>query len=137
VITSGYRRLRPDGKVAIVDELGNPMESFVSTAQSNLDVALVGTESVKSGAKADFTILLKDGESGDPIAIAPEDLAVNLTMPMKNMAPMSAKVDVEPSDKPGEFKINTFLGMKGDWTLEATVTDVEQAGKARLSLPAK
>ncbi len=137
VITSGYRRLRPDGKVAIVDELGNPMESFVSAAQSNLNVALVGTESVKSGAKADFTILLKDSESGDPIAIAPKDLAVDLTMPMKNMAPMSAKVDVEPSDKPGEFKINTFLGMKGDWTLEATVTDAENAGKARLSLPAK
>lgn len=137
VITSGYRRLRPDSKIAIVDELGNPMESFVSAAKSNLGVALVGAESVKSGGKADFTILIKDGESGDPIAIAPENLNVNLTMPMKNMAPMSAKVDIEPANKTGEFKINTFLGMKGDWTLEATVTDVEQAGTARLSLPAK
>lgn len=137
VITFGYRRLLPNSEVAIVDELGNPMDSFVSASASNIDVALVGTESVKSGSKANFTILLKDGESGDPIAIAPENLDVNLTMPMKNMAPMSAKVEVEPADKPGEFKINTFLGMKGDWTLEATVTDAEQAGKARLSLPAK
>jgi multidrug efflux pump subunit AcrA (membrane-fusion protein) len=137
VITSGYRRLRPDSEVAIVDELGNPTDSFISTAASDIELALVGTESVKSGAKAEFTILLKDGESGEPIEIAPEDLAVDLTMPMKNMAPMSAKVDVEPADKPGEFNISTFLGMKGDWTLEATVTDVEQAGKARLSLSAK
>lgn len=137
VITSGYRRLRPDSEVAIVDELGNPTDSFISTAASDIELALVGTESVKSGAKAEFTILLKNGESGEPIEIASEDLAVDLTMPMKNMAPMSAKVDVEPADKPGEFNISTFLGMKGDWTLEATVTDVEQAGKARLSLSAK
>ncbi len=137
VITSGYSRLLPNSEVAIVDELGNPADSFVSTAASDIEVALVGTDAVKSGSKTDFTILLKDGETGEPIAIAPEDLAVDLSMPMKNMAPMSAKVDVEPADKPGEFKINTFLGMKGDWVLEATVTDTDQAGQARLSLPAK
>ena len=137
VITSGYSRLLPNSEVAIVDELGNPTDSFVSTAASDIEVALVGTDAVKSGSKTDFTILLKDGETGEPIAIAPEDLAVDLSMPMKNMAPMSAKVDVEPADKPGEFKINTFLGMKGDWVLEATVTDTDQAGQARLSLPAK
>ena len=137
VITSGYGRLLPNSEVAIVDELGNPTDSFVSAAASDIEVALVGTDAVKSGSKTDFTILLKDGETGEPIAIAPEDLAVDLSMPMKNMAPMSAKVDVEPADKPGEFQINTFLGMKGDWVLEATVTDTDQAGQARLSLPAK
>ena len=137
VITSGYSRLLPNSEVAIVDELGNPTDSFVSNAASNLEVSLMGTDSVKSGSKTDFTILLKDGETGDPIAIAPEDLAVDLSMPMKNMAPMSAKVEVEPAGKLGEFKINTFLGMKGDWVLEATVTDTDQAGQARLSLPAK
>lgn len=137
VITSGYSRLLPNSEVAIVDELGNPTDSFVSTAASDLEISLMGTDSVKSGSKTDFTILLKDGETGDPIAIAPEDLTVDLSMPMKNMAPMSAKADVEPANNPGEFKINTFLGMKGDWVLEATVTDADQAGQARLSLPAQ
>ncbi|MGI8933446.1 MAG: efflux RND transporter periplasmic adaptor subunit, partial [Phormidesmis sp.] len=137
VIVSGHSRLLEDSKVAIFDGAGNPIEGFTSNTGSNLEVALVGTDAVKSGSKADFTILLKDGESGEPMAIAPDNLTVDLTMPMKNMAPMSAKVDLEPADRPGEFKINTFLGMKGDWTLEATVTDAEQAGTARLSLPAK
>ena len=50
---------------------------------------------------------------------------------------MSAKVEVEPTNQAGEFKINTFLGMKGDWILEATVTDADQAGQARLSFSAK
>ena len=137
VIISGHSRLLENSKVAIVDGAGNPVEGFTSTTSSNLEVALVGTDAVKSGSKAGFTILLKDGESGEPMAIAPNDLTVDLTMPMKNMAPMSAKVDLEAADRPGEFKINTFLGMKGDWTLEATVTDAEQAGTARLSLSAK
>ena len=137
VITSGYSRLQPNSEVAIVDELGNPTDSFVSTATSDLEVSLMGADSVKSGSKTDFTILLKDAGTGEPIAIAPKDLAIGLSMPMKNMAPMSAKVEVEPANRPGEFKINTFLGMKGDWVLEATVTDTDQAGQARLSLPAK
>jgi len=134
VITSGYRRLRPNSEVAVVDELGNSIDSFASAATSSLEMALVGTNAVKSGSKTNFIISLKDAESGDPIEIAPENLDVNLTMPMKNMAPMSAKVEIEPADQIGEFKINTFLGMKGDWILDATVTDAAQTGKARLSL---
>lgn len=137
VITSGYSRLMEDSKIAIVDELGNPTDSFASTEASNLEVSLVNAGPLKAGSKADFTIMLKDGESGEAVAIAPDNLAIDLTMPMKNMAPMSAKSEISSASKPGEFKINTFLGMKGDWTLEATVTDDEQAGKARLVLPVK
>ena len=135
VITSGYSRLMEDSKITVVDELGNPTDSFASTEASNLEVSLVDAGPLKAGSKADFTIMLKDGESGEAVAIAPDNLAVDLTMPMKNMAPMSAKAEISSASKPGEFKINTFLGMKGDWTLEATVTDDEQAGKARLVLP--
>ena len=135
VITSGYSRLMEDSKIAIVDELGNPTDSFVSSESSDLEVSLVEAGPLKSGSKTDFTIRLKDGESGEVIAIAPNNLVVDLTMPMKNMAPMTAKADISPASKPGEFKINTFLGMKGDWMLEATVTDDQQAGKARLVLP--
>lgn len=137
VITSGYSRLMEDSKIAIVDELGNPTDSFASTEASNLEVSLVNAGPLKAGSKTDFTIMLKDGETGEAVAIAPNNLAVALTMPMKNMAPMTAKAEISPASKPGEFKINTFLGMKGDWTLEASVTDDEQAGKARLVLPVK
>ncbi len=137
VITSGYSRLMEDSKITVVDELGNPTDSFASSESSNLEVSLVNSGPLKAGSKADFTIMLKDGESGEAVVIAPDNLAVDLTMAMKNMAPMSAKSEISSASKPGEFKINTFLGMKGDWTLEATVTDDEQAGKARLVLPVK
>lgn len=137
VITSGHSRLMEGSEVAVVDELGNPTNSFVSTADSSLEVSLVGADAVKSGAKTDFVILLEDGETGEPMAIAPEELAVDLTMPMKNMAPMMAKVELEPADGPGRFRVETFLGMKGDWTLETTVTNAEQAGSARLNLSAE
>ena len=71
------------------------------------------------------------------MAIAPEDLTVDLTMPMKNMAPMTAKVELESADGPGRFTVNTFLGMKGEWELEATVNSAEQSGSALLNLAAE
>lgn len=139
VITSGHSRLMENGKVTLVDALGNPAESTTSPESGpetgKFEVVLASPATLKSGSKAEFTIALKDAETGEPMTIAANDLAVDLTMPMKNMAPMTAKVDLVPGSSPGEFKISTFLGMKGDWTLEATVTDAKQSGKARLSLP--
>lgn len=136
VITSGHSRLMNDSAITIVDALGNPTEGFTSTEASNLEITLINPNTVKSG-KAELTVALKHVETGEPLAIAPDNLAVAITMPMKNMAPMTAKVDLEPAGNPGEFKINTFLGMKGDWVLEATVADAENAGKARLKLAVK
>ena len=137
VITSGFSRLMENSKITVVDELGNPTDSFTTDASSPLEVSLVGSPTLKSGSKSEFTIALKNTETGEPLAISTDELTVDLTMPMKNMAPMTAKVDLAAADKPGEFKVNTFLGMKGDWALEATVTSAEQSGKARLSLPTK
>ncbi|MGB3294393.1 MAG: efflux RND transporter periplasmic adaptor subunit [Phormidesmis sp.] len=137
LITSGFSRLMENSKITVVDELGNPTDSFTSAASSPLEVSLVGSPILKSGSKSEFTIALKDAEIGEPLAISTDELTVDLTMPMKNMAPMTAKVDLTAADKPGEFKVNTFLGMKGDWVLEATVTSAEQSGKSRLKLPAK
>ena len=137
VITSGYSRLMEGSEIAVVDELGNPTDSFVNMTDSPIEVSLVGDDSVKSGAKTDFEILIEDGETGEPMAIAPEDLTVDLTMPMKNMAPMTAKVELESADSPGRFTVNTFLGMKGEWELEATVNSAEQSGSDRLNLTAE
>ncbi|MDY7024382.1 MAG: efflux RND transporter periplasmic adaptor subunit, partial [Cyanobacteriota bacterium] len=137
VITSGQSRLMEDGKVTIVDELGNPVNTpvndFTTAKTSSIGMALVSPTTVKSG-KTELTIVLKDTQTGEPLAIAAKDLDLKLTMPMKNMAPMIAKVKLEPTDAPGEFKINTFFGMKGEWILEAAVTDAEYTGKTSLSL---
>ncbi|MEM6434606.1 MAG: efflux RND transporter periplasmic adaptor subunit, partial [Cyanobacteria bacterium P01_D01_bin.115] len=134
VITTGHSRLMDNSPITVVDALGNPVEGFTSSETSPLDITLVSPDALESG-KAELTIALKDAETGEPLAIAADDLTVDITMPMPNMAPMTAKVEFEPTANPGEFQISTFLGMKGDWTLEATVTAVEQSGKARLNLP--
>lgn len=134
VITSGHSRLIDGGAVTIVDALGNPTDSFVSNADSSLELSLVSPDTVKAG-KNEITFILKNIETGERVTVSADDLALDITMPMKNMAPMMAKVDLSATDNPGEFKVNTHLGMKGDWTIEATVTDAEQAGKARLTVP--
>ncbi len=133
VITSGFSRLMVGSEVTIVDALGNPADGFISSNNS-LELALVSPNSVTSG-KTELVIALTDKETGEAVAIAPDDLTVDITMPMKNMAPMTTKVELEPTGTPNQFKVNTFFGMKGDWMLDATVTDPDQPGSARLVLP--
>lgn len=50
-------------------------------------------------------------------------------MPMKNMAPMTAKVEVQPTDKSGRFQVDTYLSMKGEWVITAQVKDPQHKGK--------
>jgi multidrug efflux pump subunit AcrA (membrane-fusion protein) len=133
VITSGYSRLMENSPVTIVDALGNPVNNLSAVKTNNIGIALVSPTVVESG-KAELIIALQDTQTGEPLAIAADALEVKLTMPMKNMAPMIAKVQLGATDTPGEFKINTFFGMKGDWLLEATVTDAKHKGKTSLSL---
>ena len=106
----------------------------MSTADSSLELSLVSPDTVKAG-KNEITFILKNIETGERVPVSADDLALDITMPMKNMAPMMAKVELSATANPGEFKVNTHLGMKGDWIIEATVTDAEQAGKARLTVP--
>ena len=136
VITSGHSRLIEGGAVTIVDALGNPTDDFVSTAGSALELSLVSPDTVKAG-KNELTLVLNNIETGERVTVSADDVAFDITMPMKNMAPMMAKVELAATNNPGEFKVNTHLGMKGEWVIEATVTDVEQAGKARLTVPVK
>lgn len=134
VITSGHTRLIEGGAVTIVDALGNPTDSFVSTVESTLELSLVSPDTVKAG-KNEITFTLNDTETGEQVPVSIDDVALDITMPMKNMAPMMAKVELEATGNPGEFKVNTHLGMKGDWIVEATVTDADQVGTARLTMP--
>lgn len=133
VITSGHSRLMENSKITIVDALGNPVDNLSAVKTNNIGITLVSPTVVNSG-KAELIIALQDTQTGEPLAIASDELEVKLTMPMKNMAPMTAKVQLEATATPGEFKINTFFGMKGDWLLEAIVTDAKHAGKASLGL---
>lgn len=134
VITSGHSRLMEGSAIAVVDGLGNPVDGFISTDSNSFEIDLVSSSPAQAG-KTELTIVFRDVETGDPLALAPEDVTVALTMPMRNMAPMSAKVELGATDQPGEFIVGTFFGMQGDWILEATVTTEEISGSARLSFP--
>lgn len=134
VITSGHSRLIDAGEITIVDALGNPTEDFISTTASPLELSLMSPDTIKTG-KNELTVVLKNTETGERVTVSADDLALDITMPMKNMTPMMAKVDLAATGNPGEFRVNTHLGMKGDWIIEATVTDADQAGKARLTVP--
>ena len=66
-----------------------------------------------------------------------KDLEMSASMPMKNMAPMSAPVEVKPDEKPGRFKADTYLNMKGDWTITAQVKDPKNQGKQEFAIKVK
>ena len=51
-------------------------------------------------------------------------------MPMKNMAPMTSMVDIQPDSQPGRFKVDTHFGMKGKWDVVVKVKDPKHQGKA-------
>ena len=82
--------------------------------------------------KAELILEVQDPKTGEPLAV--DALAVNVSMPMKNMAPMTAKVEVEPTDAPGRFKVETYFCMKGEWTVEASVEEADYQGQTRFML---
>ena len=59
---------------------------------------------------------------------------MSASMPMKNMAPMTAPVEVQPDGEPGRFKADTYLSMKGDWTITAQVKDPQNKGKQEFTV---
>ena len=68
------------------------------------------------------------------LALAKKDLEMSASMPMKNMAPMTAPVEVQPDRQPGRFKADTYLSMKGDWTITAQVKDPKNKGKQEFTV---
>ncbi|WP_144873292.1 efflux RND transporter periplasmic adaptor subunit [Hyella patelloides] len=132
VVTSGQRRLVENATVAVINQSSQPIAANKASAQ-DIQIQLVSPDSQTGVPMGDAQLVIevKDAQ-GQPLDIL--DLEMSASMPMKNMAPMTAPVEVQPDGKPGRFKADTYLSMKGDWTITAQVKDPKNKGKQEFTL---
>ena len=134
VVTSGQNRLVENAPVAVI----NQSEQQIATnkaATQDIQIQLVSPDNNEVAmGDAQLVIEVKD-DRGQPLDV--KDLEMSASMPMKNMAPMSAPVEVQSDGKPGRFKADTYLSMKGDWTITAQVKDQKNKGKQEFAIKVK
>ncbi|MEQ9484734.1 efflux RND transporter periplasmic adaptor subunit [Coleofasciculus sp. F4-SAH-05] len=134
VITSGDSRLVPNAQVTVVDDTGDPVPMLGESSQDKIEVAIVRpdpTKGFKSGG-AELILEVRDPNTQEPLPA--KDVAVDVTMPMPNMPPMTTMVELEPTDKPGQFQVNTHFGMAGEWHIKVEVKDPDYAGQTMLKV---
>ncbi len=132
VITSGHSKLIENSPVAVVDELGKSVALDSNTVAGDTRVRLVSPQdSVKKGS-AQLILEVQDIKTNQPLAV--KNLDVNVTMPMKNMPPMTSMVEVQPDSQPGRFKVDTHFGMKGKWEIKVKVKDPKHQGQNNFNL---
>lgn len=135
VITSGYSRLVPNAPVAMVDRAGTPVPTLGSGSQSDIEIAIISPDparELKQGS-AELTLEVRDPNTQDLLAV--EDIVVDITMPMPNMAPMTTMVELQPDEQPGRFHINTHFGMAGNWQIKVEVNEPNYSGQAQMMVP--
>ena len=131
VVTSGQNRLVENAPVAIINQSEQPIASS-KTATQDIQIQLISPDNNEVAmGDAQLVIEVKDAQ-GQPLDV--KDLEMSASMPMKNMAPMSAPVEVQQDGKPGRFKADTYLSMKGDWTITAQVKDPKNKGKQEFTV---
>jgi len=135
VITSGHSQLVPGVSVAVMDDTGNPLPMLGDSSQGDVEVAIVSPDpsnGFESGS-AELTLEVRDPATQEPLAV--DDVAVDITMPMANMAPMTTMVQLESADQPGQFRVKTHFGMAGDWQIKVEVNDPDHTGQTLITVP--
>ena len=131
VVTSGQNRLVENAPVAVINQSEQPIASNKAATQ-DIQIQLVSPDNnAVAMGDAQLVIEVKDAQ-GQPLDV--KNLEMSASMPMKNMAPMSAPVEVQPAGEPGRFKADTYLSMKGDWTITAQVKDPKNKGKQEFTV---
>lgn len=127
VITTGHHKLIENATVTVINQGNKPLISNnTRISQHNVSINLVSSPAVKIG-DAQFIFEVIDSKTKKNLQV--KQLDIKATMPMKNMAPMTAKVEVNPESQTGKFKAETFLGMKGEWTISVDIKDDNYQGK--------
>ena len=127
VITTGHHKLIENSLVKVVNEGQDDLISLrTKENKDSVAIKLVSPAEVKIG-DAEFRFKIVDSKTQKPLKI--ENLDIKATMPMKNMAPMTAKVEVKPESETGQFLAETFLGMKGKWIISVAIKDSDYQGK--------
>ncbi|MDJ0898812.1 MAG: efflux RND transporter periplasmic adaptor subunit [Xenococcus sp. MO_188.B8] len=134
IVISGQNRLVENAVVAVINQSEQPVVTNKAATQ-DIQIQLVSPNNNEVAmGDAQLLIEVKDAQ-GRPLDV--EDLEMSASMPMKNMAPMSAPVEVQPDGKPGRFKADTYLSMKGDWTITAQVKDPKNKSKQEFAIKVK
>lgn len=117
-------------------ETQSPVTPEVETIEENsLKVALVSPQGEIPMGDVELILEVQDTTSGEVIAV--ENIDVNSTMPMEGQDAMISKVEIEPTDKPGQFKLKTNFGMAGTWYLETKIQDSKYQGESKITLEVK
>ena len=113
----------------------SPEAETEATAENMAIVALVSPEGEIPMGDAELILEVQDNTSGEVVAV--ENIEVNSTMPMEGEDPMISKVEIEPTETPGQFKVKTNFGMAGTWNLETTVKDTKYQGGNEITVEVK
>lgn len=135
VIITGHHKLIENAAVAVVNQGNNSLiSSNNKNNQNDVSINLVSPSEVKIG---DAEFIFKVINSKNQKSVQVQELEIEATMPMKNMAPMTAKVEVKSDSKPGQFKAETFLGMKGKWIISVDIKDKNYQGEKEFDILVK
>ncbi|MDJ0658793.1 MAG: efflux RND transporter periplasmic adaptor subunit [Crocosphaera sp.] len=135
VITTGHHKLIENAAVTVINQGNKPLISNnIKNSQNNVSINLVSPSEVKIG-DAKFIFEVVDSTTKKPLEV--KELEIKATMPMKNMAPMTAKVEVKSESQTGKFKAKTFLGMKGEWKISVDIKDKNYQRKKEFGILVK
>ncbi|ACB51057.1 unknown [Crocosphaera subtropica ATCC 51142] len=107
----------------------------MATEENTAMVALVSPEEEIPMGDAELILEVKDSTSGETVPV--ENIEVSSTMPMEGEEPMISKVEIEPTETPGQFKVKTNFGMAGTWNLAAKVKDTKYQGENEIVVEVK
>lgn len=135
VVTSGQNRLVNNASVIVINQSEQPIAANKASTQ-DIQIQLMSPDS-KTGVPMGDAQLVIGVKNAQGQAIEVKDLEMSASMPMKNMAPMIAPVEVQADGESGRFQADAYLGMKGTWTITAQVKDAKNQAKQEFTLEVK
>lgn len=103
-------------------ETSDSAEAPTEQAKQSKDIHLVSPKSAEMPMGDAELVVHVEKEN-----LTPDDVSVQVSMPMEGEADMTSLAIVEPGDKDQEFKIKTNFGMAGPWTVQVKAKDAEPA----------
>lgn len=110
-------------------------EVTAASSEQMATVVLVSPEGNIPMGDAELILEVKDSTSGEVIPV--ESIEVSSEMPMEGEESMISKVEIEPTETPGQFKVKTNFTMAGTWNLAATVKDANYQGGNGITVEVK
>lgn len=104
------------------DGMDHSQTSGTDQAKKSKDIHLVSPKSADMPMGDAELVVRVEKEN-----VTPDDVSVQVSMPMEGEADMTSLAIVEPGNKAQEFKIKTNFGMAGPWTVQVKAKDAEPA----------